>query len=255
VTNTESVRIGGATGVGELASAAKFKSPNRVQNNILAAGERAVLDFLCRLMPGRVTPDLLTAVGAIGAVISSVGYIASNWRPGFLFLASLGLLVNWFGDSLDGSLARYRKVVRPRYGYFLDHSIDAISNLVLALGLGFSPYVGMNAALFLLASYYLLSIYVFLLHQVSQEFRLSFVYGGPTELRLVAILFNLLMFIEGPFKVSFRGATVSLYTLLVGLEGAIFVAIFICTVLQTAKRLKRQDESVANWRPDRNAPN
>jgi phosphatidylglycerophosphate synthase len=206
-------------------------------------------------MPSWVTPDHLTAVGVLGAVIAGAGYFASNWRPAFLFLASLGVLVNWFGDSLDGSLARHRKAERPGYGYFLDHSTDAISSLIFAAGLGLSPYVSMDAALFLLVSYYLLSMYVFLSNQVSGEFQLSFLYGGPTELRLLAIGFNLFIFVEGPLKLSFIGATVSLYTILVGLEGTIFIAIFIYTVLRTAKKLRRQDESTANYGRDRGVSN
>ena len=113
-------------------------------------------------MPAWVTPDRLTAVGALGAIVTASGYVASRWAPGFLFLASLGIVMNWFGDSLDGSLARHRRVERPKYGYFLDHSVDAANNLVFAIGLGLSPYVSMAAALFLLCSYYLLSIRVFL---------------------------------------------------------------------------------------------
>jgi phosphatidylglycerophosphate synthase len=262
VTNAGSIWVGRAADVGELAAGAKFRSSDRIQTSILAGGERALLDRLCRLTPGWVTPDHLTAVGTLGAVLCGAGYVVSNWRPGFLFLASLGLLVNWFGDSLDGSLARHRKTERPRYGYFLDHSVDAINNLIFAVGLGLSPYVSIDAALFLLVSYYLLSMYVFLSNQVLGEFRLSFLHGGPTELRLVAIGFNLLIFVEGPLKVSFIGATVSLYTLLVGLEGAIFVAIFIYIVVRTAKKLRRQDEGFArrqdkgfaNWRRDRSVP-
>ena len=102
-----------------------------------------MLDGLCRRMPAWVTPDRLTALGFVGAAISGLGYVASNRSPLFLFLASLGMMVNWFGDSLDGSLARHRRIERPRYGYFLDHSIDAIDSLIFALGLGLSPYVGM----------------------------------------------------------------------------------------------------------------
>jgi len=229
---------------------ARFRLPDRIQTSILASGERALLDRLCRLMPTWVTPDHLTAIGTIGAAIAGAGYVASNWRPSFLLLASFGLLVNWFGDSLDGSLARHRKAERPRYGYFLDHSVDAVNNLIFALGLGLSPYVSMNVALFLLASYYLLSMYVFLSNQVLGEFRLSFLHGGPTELRLLAIGFNLFIFVEGPLELSFMGAAVSFYTLLVGLEGAAFVAIFIYMVLGTAKTLRRHDESFAKPRCD-----
>ena len=82
-----------------------------------------------------MTPDHLTALGIVGAVVTAIGYVASNWSPIFFFLASFGLVVQWFGDSLDGSLARYRKIERPRYGFFVDHSVDA-AEAVAAAGPG-----------------------------------------------------------------------------------------------------------------------
>jgi archaetidylinositol phosphate synthase len=247
VAQTDRVGVGRDTDVSAGAIAA-FEPPSRIQTNILAAGERALLDRLCRAMPGWVTPDHLTAVGVLGAAICGVGYVASNLRSGFLFVACLGLVVNWFGDSLDGSLARHRSVERSRYGYFLDHSVDAISNLIIIVGLGLSPYVRLDVALFLLASYYLLSMYVFLSNQVSGEFRLSFLYGGPTELRLLTICFSVLMYSEGSFDLHFGGATVSLYTALVALEATIFLAVFVASVLGTAIKLRRQDEMSAKRR-------
>jgi archaetidylinositol phosphate synthase len=245
VTISDSMLLGRAAGVGEPGIADDFKSPRRIQTSPLARGERALLNRLCRAMPGWVTSDHLTALAIVGAAICGAGYIASNWSPAFLFLSSLGLAVHWFGDSLDGSLARHRKLERPRYGYFLDHSVDAICFLMLTVGLGFSPYVSMDAALFLLAGYYLVSIYVFLYGQVVGKFRMTFLSVGATEFRLVTICFNLFIFIEGPFRLSFAGASVSLYSLLVGLEGAVFVATFIYAVLRTARKLRREDESLA----------
>jgi phosphatidylglycerophosphate synthase len=240
-----SICVERVVGADEPGTAVNRGAPKRDQSSLLMAGERVLIIRLCRLMPDWVTSDHLTAVGALGAALACAGYVASNWRPSFLFLASLGLLVNWFGDSLDGSLARHRGTERPRYGYFLDHSVDAINNLIFAVGLGASPYVSMDAALFLLVSYYLLSMYVFLYNEVAREFRLTFLYCGPTELRLLTIAFNLFVFFEGPVKLSLLGMTVSLYTLLVELEAAVFVAIFIYTVLQTSRTLKQEEDDTA----------
>lgn len=192
-------------------------------------------------MPARVTPDRLTALGLVGATISGLGYVASNLSPLFLFLASLGLIVNWFGDSLDGSLARHRGLERPQYGYFLDHSTDAIGSLIFALGLGLSPYVGMAAALLLLCSYYLLSIHEFLSARVSHELNLTRLGLGPTELRLLAIGFNFLLFFCGPYQTIAFGSPVSIYSLLVVLEAGALVAVFIADVRSTAVRLKGCD--------------
>jgi phosphatidylglycerophosphate synthase len=196
-------------------------------------------------MPEWVTPDRLTAVGAIGAAIAATGYIASNWVPGFLFLASVGVCVNWFGDSLDGSLARHRRIERPRYGYFLDHSVDAANNLVFAIGLGLSPYVSMSAALLLLCSYYLLSIRVFLAAQVVREFHLAYAYVGPTELRLLGIAFNCAIYFVGPLATDLGGQRISIYSLLVLLEAAAFIAVFVCEVCATARKLRSDEADVS----------
>ena len=221
--------------------AAPSRRRRRIQTNFLAAGERTLLDRLCRSLPGWVTPDRLTAVGWLGAALAALGYVACHWRPEFLFLASLGVAINWFGDSLDGSLARHRGVARPRYGYFLDHSVDALSMLVFAVGLGFSPYVNMTAALFWLCGYYLLGIQVFLSAQVNREFHLARVYVGPTELRLLTIAFNTAIYWMGPRTLTFGGSTVSVYSAMVLLEGVAFVTLFILDLYSTADKLRRQE--------------
>jgi phosphatidylglycerophosphate synthase len=219
-----------------------FESPHRIQTNILAERERVLLIRLCQRMPDWITPDRLTAIGSVGAVIASLGYIASNLRPEFLLVSSLGVLINWFGDSLDGSLARYRNIERPRFGFFVDHSTDAINNLIFVIGLGLSPYVCMNAALFLLCSYYLLNIHVFLLGQVDRRLPLTYAHVGPTELRLLTIGFNIFIYVAGPIQFLIMGTKISLYSLLVALEAAAFVGVFLFDSYAMAKKLRRQDE-------------
>lgn len=218
-----------------------FRAPARDQTNILARRERTALDGLCRQLPDWVTPDQLTAVGSAGSAVAALGYIGANLAPEFLLLASIGIAINWFGDSLDGSLARYREITRPRYGFYFDHSVDALNNLIFALGLGLSPYVSMEAALFLLCSYYLLSIHVFLSTHVDHKLKLTYVYFGPTELRLLAIAFNIVIYFAGPVDVEFFGSSLSLYSILVGAEGAAFVLVFAAEVFLTAQRLRRED--------------
>ncbi len=229
-------------GAGLQQASGEFSSPGRLQTNILADRERAVLNRLCRKLPRWITPDHLTAIGSVGAAIASIGYIASNLRPEFLFLASLGVAINWFGDLLDGSLARHRAITRPRYGYFLDHSVDAINNLVLALGLGLCPYVSLDAALFLLCSYYLLSIQVFLTAQVNRKFNLTYLYVGPTELRVLAVAFNFVIYFVGPVDIPILASKISLYSVMVAFEATAFVAVFIVEAFATAQKLKREDK-------------
>lgn len=221
------------------AASAAFEPPVRVQTSLLTTQERRLLDALCGAMPDWITPDRLTAIGSIGAAMAALGYVASRWRPEFLLVASLGIALNWFGDSLDGSLARHRGVERPRYGFFVDHSVDALNGLVFAVGLGLSPYVSMSAALLLLASYHLLTIYVFLAAQVDRRFSLSKIAIGPTELRLVAIAFNCAILIVGPFEFSFAGQRVSLWSALVALEAVGFIGVYAVEVFLMARRLAR----------------
>jgi phosphatidylglycerophosphate synthase len=197
-------------------------------------------------MPAWVTPDHLTALGVIGAIITAIGYIAGNLDPVFLFLASVGLVVNWLGDSLDGSLARYRKAERPRYGFFVDNSFDIISEFIILAGLGLSPYVNMSVALFALCGYLALSLYVFLVHQTYGDHLLSFISLGPTELRLIIILLNLAMFLTGPAQLSMMGFSAPLYSAIVGAGGAALFAVFVASVFRTARELARQSRIEAD---------
>ncbi|HCE22602.1 MAG TPA: CDP-alcohol phosphatidyltransferase, partial [Hyphomonas sp.] len=135
-------------------------------------------------MPASITPDRLTAIGMIGATMVFGGYIASNLGHLWLLLSLAGYVVQWFGDSMDGSLARYRKIERPSYGYFIDHSCDGMANLLFVAGIGLSPYVTMNIAMVALAGYLLMSVHTFLAARVMGELRLSYLAMGPTELRL-----------------------------------------------------------------------
>lgn len=213
----------------------------RIQNNILAAPERAFLNWLCARMPKTITPDALTALGVAGAVVVFAGYVGSRFCPAFFWLATAGFLINWFGDSLDGSLARFRGVESPRYGYFLDHSADAVSILLVLVGLGLSSYVRLDVALSLLISYFLMCIYVFLYNHVSGSFRISFAALGPTELRLGLIIMNVWMYVSGRSRLSFDGYVFSAYDLMFGLIAIILVGLFIVSVLQAGRRLRRED--------------
>ena len=106
----------------------------RIQENVLARSERRLLTWLCARLPGWVTPDLLTYLGLVGALLVFGGYIGTNHSAEWLWLSIVGYAVHWFGDSLDGSLARFRKIERPRYGYFLDHSCGRAATTLVGEG-------------------------------------------------------------------------------------------------------------------------
>ena len=207
----------------------------RIQHNLLARSERRLLNHLCAKAPAWVTPDKLTTLGVIGAVVTFLGYVLSNFSPAWLMLAIVGYAVQWFGDSMDGSLARFRKIERPRFGYFIDHSCDGLTTLLILAGIGFSPYVRLDVALIALGGYLLLSIHAYLAARVLGELKLSYLNAGPTELRFALIAMTIAMMALGEHPGLF--GPVSGFDLLVGGVGIALMSLFIVQTLVTARRL------------------
>lgn len=211
----------------------------RIQENLLARAERRVLNRLCAAMPAWVTPDKLTTLGMLGAGLIFAGYAASNDHPAWLWLCILGFVIHWFGDSLDGSLARFRKIERPRYGYFLDHSCDGLATAMIVSGIGLSPYVSMEAALMGLAGYLLLSIHAFLSVRVLGELPLTYLNLGPTEVRVILVLLTLAFLIFGVPAPIWNGATS--FDLVAWGAGFLMIALFVVQTAAKARLLARQE--------------
>ena len=203
----------------------------RIQTNVIAQSERRVLTWLAARAPAWVTPDRLTLLGVAGAMLVLAAQIASRHDHAFLWLASFGLFVHWLGDSLDGSLARFRRIERPIYGYFLDHTVDALCNFMIMVGFGLTLYIRMDAALFALVGYFFLCMYVFINNHLSGTMQLSFLGFGPTELRLCLIAINTAMFFFGHAGFSVAGEFVSYYDCVLLFAGTIFVAIYVVRML------------------------
>jgi phosphatidylglycerophosphate synthase len=215
--------------------------PIHPQTNLLAQPEQRLLNWLCKQMPSATTPDLLTGIGFVGAVIVFAGYLGSSIHPAFLWLASLGLIVHWFGDSLDGSLARYRRIERLRYGYFLDHSVDAISISLILIGFGFCPYIHFELALFAVFGNLLMCTHEFLFDHVTGNFKKSFFVLGPTELRIILVVVNFLMYFKcsSSFTIGHQSFTVYDVALC---GGCIFlVYYYIRSVTAAVRWLRRED--------------
>lgn len=177
------------------------KSPaehKRTSDFILGPFERAVLPRLARALPGWVVPDHLTLLGLFASTVIAAAYMLSNRNAWWLWIASAGLILQWFGDSLDGTLARVRKIERPRYGYYLDHLTDAYSTLAIGLGLGLSPYMLLSIGLAVVTAYLILSINVYLETYVFGEFSFSYGKLGPTEVRVLLIALNTVAYLAGP---------------------------------------------------------
>ena len=171
----------------------------RIQTSILNKAEKRVLVWLAHRQPLWMTSDILTYIGVTGAIICAVGFALSSININFLWLSSFGLVVNWYGDSLDGTLARVRGTQRPTYGFFIDHTIDALTITVMCVGAGLSPMLHLVVALFVLVAYLIISIYTYICTLVKEEFRLTYGRLGPTEFRLIVIIVNTL-FIYTPWR-------------------------------------------------------
>lgn len=183
--------------------------PRRSNRGILQPLERPALAWLVRQVPGWVTPDILTGLGFAGACIAAASYWLSSRHPGFLWVATVGLLINWYGDSLDGTLARFRRIERPRYGYFLDQNLDALAQLLLASGFGLSGCIRFEIAMFALATFFLLSISSLVQAIASNVFELTCYGVGLTEIRLGFSILNAVMFFNPPTPLQIAGLWLS----------------------------------------------
>lgn len=187
---------------------------------LLAGPERRLLRAIAARLPWWVTSDHLTLLGVLGAVGAGVAYALSNLSAVWLAVASASLVVNWFGDSLDGTLARVRRTERPRYGYYLDHIVDAFATAAIGAGIGLSPYVDLGVALAAVLVYLVLSINVYLETAAFGVFRLGYGRIGPTEVRLTLIVANTLLALGSPGPVVARIANWTLGLLVAGMLAA-----------------------------------
>jgi archaetidylinositol phosphate synthase len=168
----------------------------REPNFLFAPLERRFLPWLAGKLPRWVLPDDMTAVGVLAAFGVCAAYQLSNEGNGWLWAASGLLVLQWLGDSLDGTLARVRKIQRPKYGYYLDHIVDAIATAAIGLGLGLSPFMLLSIGALIVVGYLILSINVYLESMAFGRFRLGYGYLGPTEIRAILILLNAALALE-----------------------------------------------------------
>jgi phosphatidylglycerophosphate synthase len=211
----------------------------RVNRILLGPLERPALAWLAKHMPDWVTPDLLTATGFVATILIAASYILSYRSPAFLWLASVGIFLNWFGDSLDGTLARFRKIERPRYGFFIDHTMDGLGEVIVMIGIGLSPYVDFRVALIALVGYMLMANLVYILTYVSGEFRISYLGLGPTEVRVILILTNILVFFIGNPIVQTKFGVYSVYDIVISLLAILLFGVYIVITFINAQRLAK----------------
>lgn len=157
----------------------------RVHGSLLAGIEKRALVWMAHRLPRAVNSDHLTGLALAAMALAGFGFWASRWDPRLLWLVIAGLAINWFGDSLDGTLARVRAQERPRYGYYVDHVIDLLGTTFLIGGMALSPFISPLIAMAVLLAYLLVTAEVFLATSAHGVFRMSFLKVGPTELRIL----------------------------------------------------------------------
>lgn len=216
----------------------KSEQSVRIQTSVLSKIEKRLLIWLAQRQPRWVNSDMLTFLGTIGALIIAAGYVLSNKNINFLWLSSFGFIVNWYGDSLDGTLARVRHCQRPNYGYYLDHSVDAINEIFMFIGIGLSSFLDIRIAMTGLIIYFLLTINVSINAHLKGEFRLTYAKMGPTEFRIIMIILNTLIIYWEALRerMNIIGLT---------LIGLLFI-IYVSTLITDAKGYAKMDSELRN---------
>jgi archaetidylinositol phosphate synthase len=220
--------------------AATAHTHTRHHASVLAAAERRVLVWLAIRLPPRVTSDGLTYLGAAGMVGAGCALAAASHSRAWLALVPAFLAINWFGDSLDGTLARVRNAQRPRYGYYLDHVVDLANTLVLFAGLAVSGIASPLVAAGVLVAYLLLAAESFLATHALGVFRISFAGFGPTELRILLSM-GAIAAIGHPVVTPFGLGKVRLWDLggLCGIVG--MMTVFAIAAVRNARALSAAD--------------
>lgn len=228
--------------------AEEIKASKRIQTSFLNAAEHKALVWLAARQPKWVTSNTLTWIGIIGSVIIAAGYILSNRNINWLWLASFGFFVNWYGDSLDGNLARYRGTQRPIYGYYLDHTVDAINEILMFMSIGISSLLNIWIAVAGLILYLLLTLNVSMNAHLKKEFKLTYAKLGPTELRLILVIVNTLFIFIRPLREFSQDVRIFGHDFSFGAFdyiGAVIVAmlalVYVVTILKDLDEYARMD--------------
>ena len=222
-----------------LEQSSSFRDATRVLSSVLAPAEKRVLIFLAERMPARINSDHLTALALVAMLGAGLSFWLASVSPIGLVLVGLFLAVNWFGDSLDGTLARVRQHQRPRYGYYVDHVVDAFGALFLLGGLALSGYMSPFIAFGLLLAYLMLAIEVYLAAHTLGKFQITYFQMGPTELRILLAIGALWLLVR-PDVILF-GQTYRLFDV----GGAVAIAgmglTLVVTVIQHTATLYRAE--------------
>jgi len=169
----------------------------RQHGSLLAAWEKKLLVWLAERLPQQINSDHLSLLGLSAMLAAGLAFWASSFDPAWLLAVVGALAVNWFGDSLDGTLARVRDQQRPRYGFYVDHVLDVAGAAFLFGGMAFSSHMSTVVGLVLLVVYLMVSAESYLATHARSVFKMSFLRVGPTELRLLLAAGALRLMVDG----------------------------------------------------------
>lgn len=204
----------------------EFKQAAREHTSLTASAEKRLLIWIAQRLPRWINSDHLTALGFLSMIGAGLSYwYAATDKVAGLSLVAVFLVLNWFGDSLDGTLARVRNVQRPRYGFYLDHVLDSMGSVFLITGLGLSDIMSLPIAMALLIGYLLVSIETFLATYALGKFQMSAGFFGPTELRILLLIGNAFLFYRP--VVNLLGSQYKLFDVggLCGAVGMVFILV------------------------------
>jgi phosphatidylglycerophosphate synthase len=220
--------------VREARKSVPFKDAFRLQESFTVAAERKALAWLAARLPARVNSDHLTLLGFVAMFLAGASYAFARTHRAGLILATLFLALNWFGDSLDGTLARLRNRQRPRYGFYVDHMIDTFGGLFLVGGLALSGFVDWRIALGMFVAFLMLSVQVYLATYTVGTFQLSFAKFGPTEIRILLALGNVALWLHpyarvfgSPYRIFDVGGIIAI--------AGMSLMLVVSTIFNTAK--------------------
>ena len=216
-----------------------------INTALTAKVEERAKDYICPRIPNWIGPDHLTVIGILGMIMVSLGFYFGFLNRYYLVFVVLGLAVNWFGDSFDGSIARYRKRTRPKYGYYIDKIVDAIVVIIFGLGLGLSGFVRLEVSLLLACVYLAMMLNVDLLVYVEGKSKNSFGLFGPTEVRIIGAIIAVVMFFLPVTYYNIHDCVVTQYDIVIAILTVIMFLVLIVTIVSKGIELHKED--VKNW--------
>jgi phosphatidylglycerophosphate synthase len=213
----------------------------RHNRSFLASAEQCAIRWILPRIPRSVTPMHLTLLGLSGSFLAGAASIACNWSFSWMPLVVFGIVINWFGDSFDGSLARYRNAERPRFGFLVDHTCDLFSQIVIIICFGFSPFLSLIAAFVVLLCYLFFSAYTYIRAAVQNIHQMAYIGLGATEFRILMVAWVLLGSIVGIHESPMKGA--SSLDITIALLGALSIVGLAIKAVSDAQEIAAEEQA------------